>query len=108
MKRTVKSVVAVLLAGAASFGEAGTLPEGYLPVKCLISNGSQVIDTGVPPGPTTRMTMDFELTQIPTANMYCGRPGRSRPSPQRLPRRKRTARRPRSACSPVCTSRRRR
>lgn len=45
------------------------LPSGYTQVEYIKSTGTQAINTGVVPDINTRVTMDFELAEQPTANV---------------------------------------
>ena len=69
----VKSIVVgvLCLAGAAMSG-AAQLPDGYRQVRCLISHGNEYIDTKVVPKSTTRVVLDFALTEKPTSTATCG------------------------------------
>lgn len=69
----VKSIVVgmLCLAGAVMSG-AAQLPDGYRKVRCLISHGNEYIDTKVVPKSTTRVVLDFALTEKPTTTATCG------------------------------------
>ena len=68
----VRSIVAGVLCIAAGVAGAGTLPDGYRSVKCLVSHGTEYIDTKVVPKSTTRVVLDFALTEKPTSTATCG------------------------------------
>lgn len=75
VSRTIRaciSGVAAAVAAMASFPASGSLPEDYCRVEWIQSTGSQWVDTGVSPGPTTGVEMDFCLSSYDNVSYLFG------------------------------------